>query len=355
MKEEGHVRKYLTIAILANKAEAVVTESFKSILPVIENLEVLVINDGAIPRIEEITQEYIARFPKHIRLLNKESGCIGSAINLALRNAGTAWFKLLQAGDILLEEGLRDLLSVIRELEASEIHTEMIVSDFLYEVREKNGDGKCVASQYRVDYSNVFLQRGLTSWSRIKNFDVDQLLGEQAITYSIDLIHKINLRLPEHLQHAEHIYVYEPLPHVRRIYYLDEPLYVSYIGQDRQEYNMKKLEENVKDLIAVSLEIFRRIRVDSVRPQRLQRYMYHHLSRLISVAMMPLGIQQIGKSEALAQMELLWAEFEKINAKAAKKLRKIPLLNPTRILKAANSYLDKNVYNLISKVFILGY
>ena len=116
---------------------------------------------------------------------------------------------------------------------------------------------------------------------------------------------------------------------------------------------MKVMQRHLKDLLAVALEMFRRVRLDSVRPQRLQQYMYRHMARVIAVCLMLSCDEELGNVASLKTMDLIWSEFEKINAPAARVLQKKPMLNSKRILKASKSYVDQDVYNLIGKVFII--
>lgn len=45
--------------------------------------------------------------------------------------------------------------------------------------------------------------------------------------------------LPKHTFYVDNIYVYYPLPYVRKIYYLDVDFYRYFIGRDDQSVNEK--------------------------------------------------------------------------------------------------------------------
>lgn len=341
---------YLTVAIPAYNAETTIGTCLDSLLAAgIEGLEVLVVNDGSNAQIAAAVTPYVQQYPDHIRLINKEYGGLGSVLNMALREATCPWFRILDGDDRLDPQGLAKLLAVLQELEGQNPVPELLVADYFYEIPHKEGETQLL----RAGFANVFPEPGINSWSRLKNFAIDQILGKQSLVYRRDLLQKIKLRLPDQLLYVDELFSYEPLPHVRRIYYLAEPVYIFPLGRPGQASNMKVMQKHVKDLVAVALEMFRRVRLDSVRPQRLQQYMYRHMARVLAVCLMLSCDEEMGNVASLKTMDLIWTELEKINATAAKVLKKKPMLNSKRILKAAKYYVDQDVYNLIGKVFII--
>lgn len=341
---------YLTVAIPAYQAEFTIGTCLDSLLDAgIDGLEVLVVNDGSNPQISQAVADYVEKYPDHIRLINKEYGGLGSALNIALREATCPWFRILDGDDRLDPQGLAKLMQVLKDLEEQNPKPELLVADYYYEIPQKQGKKQL----QRSSFANVFPEEGINSWSRLKNFTIDQILGKQSLVYRLDLLRKIKLRLPDQLAYVDEIFSYEPLPHVRRIYYLAEPVYIFPLGRSGQASNMKVMQKHLKDLLAVALEMFRRVRLDSVRPQRLQQYMYRHMARVIAVCLMLSCDEELGNVASLKTMDLIWSEFEKINAPATRVLQKKPMLNPKRILKASKSYVDQDVYNLIGKVFII--
>lgn len=340
----------LTIVIPSYNSAAYLGRALDSLLGSIEELDVIVVNDGSSDATAEVAGSYTERYPEHIRLFNKENGGHGSGVNLGLREARAPWFKILDSDDRLDAAGLAALLDVLRGFPEDEPRPELVVSDFWYEVhRVKNGEEKIY---YRdADYSNIFTPNSMTSWSRMKSFKIDQLLMMHALCYRTDLLYKIRLRLPEKTYYEDNVFVLEPLPHVRRIYYLHQPVYCYYIGRRDQSVNFASLLRNVRMQISVTLELFRRVSLESVRPQRLQRYMYRHMSRMVAMCIIPLAVE--GTPEARDRINTLWEELVNINPAAAKKLKASPMLNLQKILTSTGSTFNERVYNLISKVVVL--
>lgn len=342
--------KILTIAVPAYNCENTINICLDSLLGVHADVEVILVNNGSEDGTGAILESYVDRYPQDFQILDKEHGEIGSAINLAMQAATTPWFKIIDPDDRFEPAGLQELVEVLRGLQAESPEPEMVVSDFLYAIERP---GAPQAELIVGDYANVFPGRGITSWSRMKNFRVDQLLGKQSLTYSKKLLSKINLHLPENLAYAEELFAYEPLPHVRRIYYLDTPVYIYCLGRPGQNSHLPVMVDHMKDLMLLVLEMFRRVRITSVKPQRLKSYMYRHIARMIATCMMLMRANSPGKNDTLKQMDLFWQELIKVDPEAARKLQQKPMLNPKRLLKAAGTYVQPQVYNLVGKVFML--
>ena len=64
-----------------------------------DRLEVIVVNDGSKDNTQQIAEGYIARFPRIFRLINKENGGHGSAVNAGIENATGKYFRIVEGDD----------------------------------------------------------------------------------------------------------------------------------------------------------------------------------------------------------------------------------------------------------------
>ena len=58
-----------------------------------------------------------------------------------------------------------------------------------------------------------------------------------SVIYRRELLRQCGLELPKHTFYVDNIFVYQPLPHVKSIYYLDVNFYRYFIGRDDQSVN----------------------------------------------------------------------------------------------------------------------
>ena len=66
---------------------------------ILDDIEILLINDGSKDNTLEILHQYEAKYPSIIRVINKENGGWGTAINLGIREANGKYLKEVDADD----------------------------------------------------------------------------------------------------------------------------------------------------------------------------------------------------------------------------------------------------------------
>lgn len=104
--------KALTISIAAYNAEKWLETCLNSfVVPeILEDIEVLIINDGSTDGTAEIAEEYVSKYPNTFVLINKENGGHGSTINTGIKAATGKYFKLVDADDWVERDGIIDLV-----------------------------------------------------------------------------------------------------------------------------------------------------------------------------------------------------------------------------------------------------
>lgn len=92
--------KILTIIIPTYNMEKYLRHCLDSlIVPNMDKVEVLMINDGSKDSSSAIGHEYQNRYPKTFRVIDKENGNYGSCINRGLKEATGKYVKVLDADD----------------------------------------------------------------------------------------------------------------------------------------------------------------------------------------------------------------------------------------------------------------
>ena len=76
-------------------------------------------------------------------------------------------------------------------------------------------------------------------WEQIGRFRPPQYLLMHSVIYRTQLLRDCGLELPKHTFYVDNIFVYQPLPSVKNIYYLDVDLYRYFIGRSDQSVNEK--------------------------------------------------------------------------------------------------------------------
>ena len=92
--------KLLSIAVPCYNSAAYMRKCIDSLLPGGEDVEIIIVNDGSSDSTPDIAEEYRERFPGIIKVVNKENGGHGSAVNAGIEHArGRAnCFAILRSG-----------------------------------------------------------------------------------------------------------------------------------------------------------------------------------------------------------------------------------------------------------------
>jgi len=106
----------LTIAIPSYNVEKYIGKCINSILIAenIEDIEILVINDGSTDKTAEICAEYERISNGIVKLINKENGGHGSTINTAIKLAKGKYFRLVDGDDWVDAENLSKLVEIMK-------------------------------------------------------------------------------------------------------------------------------------------------------------------------------------------------------------------------------------------------
>ena len=92
--------KILTISVAAYNVENYISNTLESLLvDDIDDIEILVEDDGGIDNTANIVKEYEEKYPNVVKLIHKENGGYGSTINKSLEIATGKYFKQLDGDD----------------------------------------------------------------------------------------------------------------------------------------------------------------------------------------------------------------------------------------------------------------
>ena len=73
--------------------------AIESILPGGEDVEIIIVNDGSKDRTSEIAHDYMEKYPTIVKVVDKENGGHGDAVNSGLTYATGKYFKVVDSDD----------------------------------------------------------------------------------------------------------------------------------------------------------------------------------------------------------------------------------------------------------------
>jgi glycosyltransferase involved in cell wall biosynthesis len=267
----------------------------ETILPLGNDIEIILVNDGSKDRTGEICDRYANEYPNIIKAFHQENGGHGEGVNVGLSHASGHFFKVVDSDDWLDTESAKQVLSKLKELKDEGL--DMLISNYVYEHAIDN-------SSRAINYTNVLPQNRAFSWGDIKRFRISQYLLMHSIIYRTSLLKACGLKLPKHTFYVDNIYAYVPLPYVKSIYYLDVDLYRYFIGRADQSVNESIMVKRVAQQIRITKIMLESHDLESINQPKLEKYMSSYLTMMISICSILLLLE--GKPESENTFDDLW-------------------------------------------------
>lgn len=213
----------MSIAIATYNMESYLRRCVDSVLSphVLDDIEIMIVNDGSRDGSLEIAREYEKRYPASVRVLDKENGGYGSAINLAIDQAFGKYFKTLDADDWFDTESFIEYVGKLKYHEA-----DLIITHFSQEYVKNE---RSVPVYYFVEYEKPYDFRRFLIQEKISR----PVLSMHSLTYKTEILRKDGFRL-SHCYYSDMEYVLCPIAHVRTIVFLDLVVYKYYLGREGQ-------------------------------------------------------------------------------------------------------------------------
>ena len=158
--------KYISFAIPCYNSQDYMEHAIETILTGGDDVEIIIVNDGSKDHTSEIGHAYAEKYPEIIKVVDKENGGHGDAVNAGLAHATGKYFKVVDSDDWVDEEALQKILTLFRRLEEEDQEIDMLISNYVYE-KAGASHKKCV------NYRNALPQDEIFRWEDIGHFRLD--------------------------------------------------------------------------------------------------------------------------------------------------------------------------------------
>ena len=219
------MQKVLTIVIPTYNMQAYLKRCLDSLIvenALLEQLEVLVVNDGSKDDSSRIAHRYEDNHPRTFRVIDKENGNYGSCVNRGLAEANGKDIKVLDADDWFDTGNFRDYLVFLAGMDA-----DMVLSDF----DQVSEEGTVVyAIHYGLDPEKEF------DCSAIPK---DRLFLMHAVAYKTENLRSIGYVQSEGISYTDQEWIFLPMITVDSIRYFGKPVYKYLVGREGQTMDPK--------------------------------------------------------------------------------------------------------------------
>lgn len=333
--------KLLTVAIPCYNSQEYMEGSIRSALTGGDRVEIIVVDDGSSDKTLEIANKYQAKFPNIVKVIHQENGGHGEAVNTGIRNATGLYFKVLDSDDKLGKKALQSVLDLLEEMVEKEANLDMLISNFMY---DKQGQKHKKIMRYK----GAMPKNRMFGWDELK-FGKTQYLLMHSVIYRTQILRDCGMKLPKHTFYVDNIYVFQPLPYVQNMYYLDVTLYKYFIGREDQSVQedvmIRRLDQQYR-VTRLMLDIYTE---HTEGHENARKAMVHYFDMMMCVSSIFSIIE--GSEKRLNDKEELWNDVKEKNPELYKKVRKSALGITMNLPGKVGRTFSKTGYKITQKFF----
>lgn len=304
--------KLLSVAVPCYNSEQYMKKCIDSILVGGEEVEILIIDDGSVDRTAQIADDYEKKYPAIVKAIHQKNGGHGEAVNAGIRNATGLFFKVVDSDDWVSEGAYRKVLSVLEEVTRAGTRLDMLISNFVY---DKVG----VKRKKVMKYTSALPENKIFTWNEVKHFHKGRYILMHSVIYRTQILRECGLELPKHTFYVDNIFVFNPLPYVKTMYYLNENFYRYFIGREDQSVNEAVMIRRIDQQLKVNKLMIDYIDLSKLTNRKLRNYMISYLDIIMTVS--SIMLIKSGTDENYEKKQELWEYLKKRDKRLYLKIR----------------------------------
>ena len=303
-------------------------KAIDSILVGGSDVEIIIVNDGSKDDTLKIALDYEKKYPKIIKVIDKENGGHGSGVNAGLEIASGKYFKVVDSDDWVDEKSLKQVIKTLKKLDV-----DLLIVNYVY---EKEGTPRVM------DYVGVLPEEKIFTWDDVGKFKISEYLLMHSVIYKTSILRDIGLKLPEHTFYVDNIFVYFPLPYIKTMYYLNVPFYRYFIGRSDQSVNESVMIGRVDQQVFVTKTMIDLFDPFTVENKKLRNYLIHSLDMMMTIS--TIFLKLANTKESKDKIKELWNYLKKANPKLAKKMKLAKLTRLPRFISIPGYRLARKIF-----------
>lgn len=335
--------KIITFTVPCYNSESYMERCIKTLLPGGKDVEIILVDDGSSDGTFKIASSYALQYPDIVRVIHQENGGHGEAVNTGIKNASGLYFKVVDSDDWLDVPGMLKVISKLKKIYSENKELDMMICNYVYEHSKDN-------TFHIVNYKNVLPEDHIFGWDDVGRFKKSQYILMHSVIYRTELLHKCGLVLPKHTFYVDNLFVFQPLPYVKSIYYMDIDLYRYFIGREDQSVNESVMIKRIDQQLYVN-----RLMIDfycgfgKIPNEHLDNYMRSYLSIMLTISSVFLMIS--GNEENLKKKSELWLYLKGKDSKLYLSMRHRLLGAVSYLHGHVGVKITKGAYHLTNKIY----
>ncbi len=338
------MNKLITFAVPCYNSAAYMAHCIDTLLTAGKEAEIILVDDGSKDETGAIADNYAMIYPDIVRVIHQENGGHGEGVNQGLAHATGLYYKVVDSDDWLDLDALQKLMKQLRVFAHMAKPVDLVVANYVYEHVE-DGTSK------PINYRNVFPVNTIFSWQNTRRFRPSQYLLMHSCVYRTELLRESGLKLPKHTFYVDNIFVYQPLPYVESIYYMDIDLYRYFIGRQDQSVNeavmVKRVDQQLR-VTRIMLDVCDLEELAKTQP-KLSRYMFNYLSMMVAICSILCLLSQ--KPEDRQKKLALWRLLKEKNPKLYHHMKYRSISAATVLPGESGRMVGIGLYRLARKIY----
>lgn len=233
MESRRVMNKILTITVPTYNIEKYINKCLSSLVipEILDDIEVLIVNDGSKDTSVEIAENYESKYPNTFKIINKENGGHGSTINRGIQEASGAYFKVIDGDDWVDKAAFINLINCLKKTTS-----DIVMSNF-YWINDNTGK---IKAEFTEPFTNVVYNKEYT----FKEVSDKIFIKMHAMTIRTSILKNNIPPIDEHCFYVDMEYVLFPIPYVKTITCIEDYVYMYRVGLPTQSMNTAKLQKN---------------------------------------------------------------------------------------------------------------
>ena len=297
------MEKILSIIIPTYNMAALLPRCLDSLTAsgVLDDLDILVVNDGSTDSSRAVAYSYAERYPQSIKVVDKKNGNYGSTINAALPLAVGEYVKVLDADDCFDSQALA---KYVAELKSLEQEVDVSVTHFL--MIHEGGRTETVK------YQNY----GREPYTYGKVYNLDKVLGDgfiryflmHSLTYRTQLLRDHGYRQTEGISYTDIQWSSYPFFWAGSIVFHDLVVYRYNMDREGQTMDPAVIRKSLPQLERMTMDLmdfYRKADMSGLSEARvgfLRQYFKNRLRLLVKTHLMDIPRREFDK-EAFSSLD----------------------------------------------------
>ena len=306
--------KLLSIVVPCYNSQDYMEHCVESLLPGGEEVEILIVNDGSRDRTAAVADRLESEHPGIVRAIHQENAGHGGAVNTGLKHASGLFFKVVDSDDWVDLEAYRKILDFLRSAVSENRLPDLLLSNYVY---EKQG----ATHKKIMHYRKYFPTDTYFTWDDVKPLPPTTYILMHSVIYRTNILRACGLELPKHTFYVDNLFVFQPMPYVNTIYYIDVDFYRYLIGREDQSVNESVMISRLDQQYRVNYLMIDTLLKSGVRfkSDTQCKNMCSYLNIIMSVSSI-MAIKS-GTAQHLRWKKELWQYLKDANPSLYKKFR----------------------------------